>query len=133
MDSRFENFRTVTNWVKLVDEIDPGRNAHIVYDLVTPDGGAYIEMASASHLWHDRGVLSESFPRLDRSQSDAIRSTIAHAGAAKFLYFSDQPDAPSVFKGKIVELGGNATLDMTYRLPWIADRTVSIYLFTVRE
>jgi hypothetical protein len=124
---RRANFTTVVRWVQLCDVIDPHRQAVVWYDISEPAGAAYMEMAAASHLWMEFGVLNEQFPN---ATNEDIKARLAASPTRTLLLLSQKTEAPAILFKRLEALGLTPRLTEQDPLVW-RDHTFQVFRFTV--
>ena len=124
---RRANFTTVVRWVQLCDVIDRRRQAVVWYDVSDPAGAAYMEMATASHMWIDYGVLNEQFPN---ATNEDINARLAASPTRTLLLLSQKTEAPAILFKRLEPLGLTPRLREQYPLVW-GDHTFQVFMFTL--
>jgi hypothetical protein len=126
-EGRRANFTTVVRWVQLCDVIDPRRQALVWYDVSESAGAAYMEMAAASHMWTDYGVLNEQFPN---ATNQDIKARLAASPTRTLLLLSQKTEAPAILSKRLEPIGLTPHLREQYPLVW-EDRTFQVFIFTL--
>lgn len=88
---RRDNFETVVKWVEISEKWDKGRKDYVWFNGQEPTGAAYLEMASASHMWC---ILNDQFPQLSNEKAAGMKNDIkARKNDGGLILFSLKPNA----------------------------------------
>jgi len=86
-----------------------------------------MEMAAASHLWMEFGVLNEQFPN---ATNEDIKARLAASPTRTLLLLSQKTEAPAILFKRLEALGLTPRLTEQDPLVW-RDHTFQVFRFTV--